>query len=448
MATAPDLPKLPAFSGLKPTAIEYLRSRLVQREIPPGVLILHHAAQGALLAIITAGQVSLKSPDGAERRLGAGDVFGEAMLVQGLPSPYEVRAVQTSTIWLLSRSDWLAVASQRSPRTESPETHNPSKHAPDLPEPAKVDQVPPVPRQPHRPWIGRWVLLAAACLILSGLILGPTLVNTGGRFLAIRALEGGRPREAADILMLALRLQPDSASLHDAYGYVNYYRGDFAAARDQFEIAARLDPGLASALHNLGAVLLAQNMPNEAITKFKAVVALDPGNAAAYRNLGDAHLLAGHRADAAAAYQRAWSLDPALLEARVRWAALILDQGRGQEAREAWLEIIRQQPGHADALLGLGAVSLLEGRPAAALIHLQAARAVNPSDPLVRLYLGLSLQALDRPEQAAAEFEQVLALSREPALVDLARSRLLELYTQLVPVGAGQEGGVQAKVTP
>lgn len=447
MATAPDLSRLSAFSALKPAAIEYLQSRLVQREIPSGAVILHRFAMGDLLAIVAAGQVSLKSSDGAEQFLSAGEVFGEEMLCQGLPSPYEVRAIQHTTLWLLSRMDWLAAAGPSRRQAELASVPAQPK-AIQVPDSTNKTIAPPHKQRSLLSDIGQWLLLAAACLLLGAVILGPTMVVTGGRALAMRALEGGRPREATEILHLALSLQPESASLHDASGYVYYYMGDFANAREEFEKAVGLDPGLASALHNLGSVQLAQSRPEEAIKNFEAVVELDPGNAMAYRNLGDAHLLAGHREAAASAYQRAWSLDPALLEARVRWAALILDHDREQDARKAWLEVIRQQPGHADALLGLGAVSLLEGRPAAALIHLQAARAVNPSDPLTRLYLGLSLQALDRPEQAAAEFEQVLALSREPALVDLARSRLLELYTQLVPVGAGQEGGAQAKATP
>jgi len=168
---------------------------------------------------------------------------------------------------------------------------------------------------------------------------------------------------------------------------------------------------------------------------------LDPGNAQAWENLGDAWLACGERENAANAYLRAYSLDPDRLQARTRWAALILDQRRLEEARRAWVEILQQQPDNDQALLGLGAISLLEGRPAAALIHLQAAQAVNPSDALIRLYLGLALQALDRPEQAAAEFERVLALSHEPSLVEMARSRLLQLYPQLVPLGTGQEGG-------
>jgi tetratricopeptide (TPR) repeat protein len=96
-------------------------------------------------------------------------------------------------------------------------------------------------------------------------------------------------------------------------------------------------------------------------------------------------------------------------------------------------------------LLGLGAASWVEGRPAAALIQLQAAQKANPDEPLTYLYLGLAWQDLDRPEQAAAAYERVLGLSRDPALVDLARARLLAIYTQIIPARAGQEGGASAQ---
>ena len=75
------------------------------------------------------------------------------------------------------------------------------------------------------------------------------------------------------------------------------------------------------------------------------------------------------------------------------------------------------------------------------LLQLDAAQKADPSNPLTYLYIGLAWQDLDRPQQAAAAYERVLGLSQDPTLVDLARSRLLVIYTQIIPAAAGQEGG-------
>ncbi len=418
---APDLREYAIFASLPPHALHYLQSRLVRRDIPANRVILHREVRGDLLAIIAKGEVALRTGDDNQLFLKAGDCFGEGMLRYGVPSSFEATSLSEVSLWLLARQDWLRAqnASLIAPATSRPSSARSAK---------------------SNGW-GRWWLLILVCLALTAIVLGPSLVVVAGGSLALQALEEGRPDEAQELIRLALTLQPDSAALHDAYGYLLYKQEDFHAAVQQFQKAVELDNGLASARNNLGVALLAEGKPEDAVPHFKAVVDLDPGNAQAWENLGDAWLACGERENAANAYLRAYSLDPDRLQARTRWAALILDQRRLEEARRAWVEILQQQPDNDQALLGLGAISLLEGRPAAALIHLQAAQAVNPSDALIRLYLGLALQALDRPEQAAAEFERVLALSHEPSLVEMARSRLLQLYPQLVPLGTGQEGG-------
>jgi len=168
-------------------------------------------------------------------------------------------------------------------------------------------------------------------------------------------------------------------------GYVLYQEGERARAAEYFRRAVEQNSELASAQHNLGATLLAQGQPEQALPHLEAAIQLDPGHAPALLTLGDAYLAAGRRKQAAGVYQRAWSLAPTLLEARARWAALVLDQGRLDDARRAWLEIIEQQPNQPDALLGLGAAAWLEGRPAAALVQLQAAQKANPREPLAYL---------------------------------------------------------------
>ena len=94
-------------------------------------------------------------------------------------------------------------------------------------------------------------------------------------------------------------------------------------------------------------------------------------------------------------------------------------------------EVIEANPQDAEAQLGLGVIAWREGRPAAALQHLQSARQSDPGNPLTRLYLGLAWQAIDRPEKAVPEFEQALALSQDLAVQNLSREHLTELYESL-----------------
>lgn len=423
---------------------------MVRREFPAGAVILLPGARAGLMAYIETGRITLQAEGIAIRSLGPGDVFGEQMLWNDAPGRYEISAATPVTLWLLARSDWLAVQ-KALPHTILSKAVEPGPDATGRAAIQHSGAPGGATNMPRKEAIstpnsgsGRWWILFAISLLLTAVFLGQPLVISGGSALALRALDRGQPARAVDILRLALSLQPDSAMLHDVYGYVLSFQGDDQNAEAELLTAAGLDPGLASARHNLGVLTLAKGDATKAITHFQAVIALDPGNAQAYCNLGDAYLMDGQRQLAAAAYQHAWVLDPSLLEARSRWAALILDQGRFAEAEAAWQEVLSRQPGHPDAQLGLGAIRFVQGRPAAALTYLQAVQQANPSDPLARLYLGLSLQELNRPQEAVVEFEQVLALSREPALVDLARRRLLDLYPQLMPsADTGAKGGAQ-----
>ena len=48
------------------------------------------------------------------------------------------------------------------------------------------------------------------------------------------------------------------------------------------------------------------------------------------------------------------------------------------------------------------------------------ARVGDPQDQITRLYIGLALQALERPSEAAAEFEYVVEKGSDPELRELS----------------------------
>lgn len=448
-SAAPDLSSLPFFAGLPPETLGRLQARLVFREIPADQELLKPGARAGLFAIVERGLVCLEGADGILHTVTSGGSFGEAMLRYGVPSAFTARTLAPTSLWTLTHADWLAA---RQPGRAQVGDNEPTVSV--LPQPVQMSapslpvavSSPPTARR--RSGVGRKILLLlAALLVLILMVLGPQLATAGGVWLAFWALDAHRPGEAETVLQLALTIQPDSASLHDTYGYLLFRQGDLEEARDEFEQALRLDPELASALNNLGITLLTAGQPLEALSHLQAAIALDPGNAALQKNLGEAYVASGDLDSAMAAYQRAFTLDPAERIARTRWASLALQRGQLESARQVWLEVLNLQADDAQAHLGLGVIAWQEGRPGAAAGHLQAARQADPGDPLIRLYLGLALQELGQPEKAALELEQVLVLSKDAAMLDLAREHLLELYRTLYSAGplprAGVEGGVQ-----
>jgi Flp pilus assembly protein TadD len=435
---APDLSRLPLFADLSPEALQRLQACLIPREVLADEELIKFGSRGDWLAIVERGLVCLEGANGRLQSVGAGGIFGEAMLRYGVPSAFSARTLAPTTLWMLRRADWLAL--RQNPLAQSQE---------DAPEAASpiaahsrivsfLSKTPIRYRSPLR-------LLFLASLALALLIASPWLTAAGGGWLALRLLDARRPQEAAAVLRLALMAQPDSATLHDTYGYLLFRQGDLEAARAEFEQALRLEPELASALNNLGVTLLAAGHPDRALAYLEQASALDPGDATLQANLGDAHLAGGDREAAMAAYQRAFALDPALWSVRSRWAILALQRGDLQTARQALQEVILSRPQDAQAQLGLGVIAWREGRLEAAIEHLQSARQADPGDPVARLYLGLALQAADQPEKAVLEFEQALALSQELAVQNLAREHLLTLYQAVYAPkpapGASMEGG-------
>lgn len=76
---------------------------------------------------------------------------------------------------------------------------------------------------------------------------------------ALAQLAVGRPAEAKESLLAALRLDPSRATVHENLGAIHYQLGELDAAEAAFQRALEIRPDLASARSNLEAVRLARS---------------------------------------------------------------------------------------------------------------------------------------------------------------------------------------------
>jgi protein O-GlcNAc transferase len=110
-------------------------------------------------------------------------------------------------------------------------------------------------------------------------------------------------------------------------------------------------------------------------------------------------------------------------------AALALhQQGKLAEAERLYREILREQPGHADALHLLGVVALQAGQPQTAVDLIGQSLQTLPRQPVACLNRGVAYQQLNRREQALECFDRALQFA--PDYVDALTNRanvLLEL---------------------
>jgi tetratricopeptide (TPR) repeat protein len=85
------------------------------------------------------------------------------------------------------------------------------------------------------------------------------------------------------------------------------------------------------------------------------------------------------------------------------------DEGRREEAKAAYLQVLENDPGAVRANLRLGLLLAWAGRYDSALVHLARARAADPNDPEARVVEARVLAWSGRLPQATVRYDSVLA---------------------------------------
>jgi len=141
-------------------------------------------------------------------------------------------------------------------------------------------------------WAGwRWMTLGGLVLGFAGLTLArlQPWADPADLYVAMKA----QTNIPAAVRVLA----------HNNLGEVYLERGEFSAARAEFQAALQLKPDYAFAHNNLGVLLIRQGQPTEARPWLETAIRLDPNYSDAYGNLGAAYEAAGDLSAARRAYE-------------------------------------------------------------------------------------------------------------------------------------------------
>ena len=402
----PELKEIGFLRQLPERRRQFLASRMKTRRYPAGNLILRQEQRGGFMGIVQEGEILLEDPESQPRTLQAGDHFGSAMLLYSKPSGFKVTAQTDTVLWVLSRQDWLA------PTVLAPPPKKPLLK----------------PKQIRRLVIG---LVLTAALMMSVMILGPSLLDQATTTLPKRWAESGRAAWAEDYLQTLTRWQPESALNFGYLGDILILEGKDQDAIEAYQKALDLDEYLPWIHNNLGVLLLEDGQTSLAATHFQTAIDLSPQNVTSYVNLGSAYYAQEDWEAAAAAYGNALDLDFSLQDTKAAWAGLILSESRLVEARLVWEYVLLENPRHPLALQGLGVVSLLEGDPTLAMMYLDAARYLQPDNPALYLYVGMALEELENNAEAAEAYEFAIQNGSNLDLISLAEA-LLEVVLEEV----------------
>lgn len=119
------------------------------------------------------------------------------------------------------------------------------------------------------------------------------------------------------------------------------------------------------------------------------------------------------------------TLDPRCLDSMVKMAIAFDDEGKGANARKAYLQIIETAPRHALILYRLGRLLARQNEHSDAAVWLRRSIEVERDGDNAWLWLARSLQALGRTQEALAAWNELLVL--RPAHEEAGRS-VVELH--------------------
>ncbi len=110
---------------------------------------------------------------------------------------------------------------------------------------------------------------------------------------------------------------------------------------------------------------------------------------------------------------------------RLQAAIRLVDSGRLREAEDVFRHLLRDAPDDPDAICGLAGVAIVRGEPQAAFDLLRQARERHPRHDGVLCALGSAHQALGRPAEAMVCVEAAIGIAPENAAHRLVHLQLL-----------------------
>ena len=259
--------------------------------------------------------------------------------------------------------------------------------------------------------------------------------------LSLALLQKHEPATAARELQVAVRLKPDNALSHIAFGEALGELQKNDAAIEEFKLALKSDPNSVPALDGLAKALIAEKRYSAAIAYLKnapadpvlqddlavayssngnvaeavqllaELVRQDPNSADRHARLGIAYTQESQFRQAADEFREALRLDPANDITRISYVKTLIILAEFQTALPEIESYYRRKPHDFDALFLMGAVDRGLGNYAASEPLLHQAVALNPNYYEARYNLGFVLAKLGKPQEARLHLEKALQLN-------------------------------------
>ena len=224
----------------------------------------------------------------------------------------------------------------------------------------------------------------------------------------------GRIDDAEKEAKQVLALSPSTARACWIMGAAAEKRGDYIGAVDYYRRFLAEEPDRWEARLSLGSLLNSQLQQTAAAEKeLKKVVALAPNDPRAYAALGEIYLGRGQLESARESASHALKIDPSNYQALVIRGQIYLQEGESPRAEKYFKDALRVNPDGPLALYGLGVILFHRKEYQEAENHFRRAVNLAPHFREAALNRGLVLEVLGRRAEVLEQLRDVV--ERNPA---------------------------------
>ncbi|MDD2272192.1 MAG: PEP-CTERM system TPR-repeat protein PrsT [Desulfuromonadaceae bacterium] len=205
----------------------------------------------------------------------------------------------------------------------------------------------------------------------------------------VKALHKGNSSGAIVLFRNALDKNQNNldARYQLAKAYVSVRR--YELAEKEFQKVKLLNPKQREIKLDLAKLYNYLGKPDLAISQAQEHLAVVADSADALEVIGSAYGIKKMPQEAENFFLRALQIDPGKVSTKLELAALLLEQGKAEEARELLDKIVEKMPANTRAVYLLADAEIKLGRKAAALALYKKLAEINPADPVATYKAGL-----------------------------------------------------------
>ncbi|HHH43379.1 MAG TPA: sulfotransferase family protein [Gammaproteobacteria bacterium] len=229
--------------------------------------------------------------------------------------------------------------------------------------------------------------------------------------LANALVTSGDLPQAVEIYQEILRLRPERAAVWALLGKVWLQLNNPRAAEQVCRRALQLKPGNINALMTLGNALRAAGDRRQALDCFQKVAGLMPQHGAAHAQSGRMLHQLGECGAAIEAYRKAVQCDPGRQAIHYRLGRLLQDEGQIEAAEAAYRQAVKLRPDDVPALTNLAHVLMLQKKQKDALFFYRRALEQDPESIQLHVNLGCALRDLERYQEAVDAFRKSIQIA-------------------------------------